>query len=173
MCYIYLETERFTIRQWKLDDAPPLSKIMSDSRVHTYTGDTPWTMERTINYIQFMLDKNFRTLEAFHGACILKSSQTLIGLTGLNPYLPKQPEIEWQFGAPFWGNGYATEIGRAVIAAAFASTDIELIYGMVNPHNRASMRVMEKLGMTCLGLQDFRGEQDMFYKIERTHQGEK
>ena len=86
----------------------------------------------------------------------------------MNPYLPKQPELEWQFGVPFWGHGYATEIGKAVIAAAFASTDIEAIYGMVNPRNKASMRVMEKIGMICLGLQEFLGEQDMFFKIDRS-----
>lgn len=167
MCFQYLETERFVIRQWTLEDAPALWRIMSDGRVHTYTGDTPWSLERANKYIQFMLEKNFRTLEAFHGACILKSSQTLIGFTGLNPYLPKQPEMEWQFGVPFWGSGYATEIGKAVILSAFASTDIEAVYGMVNPQNKASMRVMEKIGMTCLGLQEFRGEQDMFYKMDR------
>ncbi len=169
MCFLYLETERITIRQWSLEDAAALWNIMSDGRVHLYTGDTPWTMERTNRYIQFMLEKNFRTLEAFHGACVLKSNQTIIGFTGLNPYLPKQPEIEWQLGVPYWGKGYATETGKAVIAAAFASTDIKAIYGMVNPQNKASMRVMEKIGMTCLGLQVFRGEQDMFYKMERTN----
>jgi RimJ/RimL family protein N-acetyltransferase len=36
-------------------------------------------------------------------------------------------------GVPYWGNGYATEIGKTVIEAAFASTDIQRIYGMVNP----------------------------------------
>lgn len=162
-----METERFYIRQWKLDDAEELHKIMSDSRVHIYTGDSPWTIERTIKYIKLILDKDFKTLEVFHGACVLKSNNSIIGLTGLNPYLHKQPELEWQFGMPFWGNGYATEIGKAIIKQAFDSTDIKLIYGMVNPENKASMRVMEKIGMTCIGLQEFRGEQDMFYKIVR------
>ncbi|HEX2978956.1 MAG TPA: GNAT family N-acetyltransferase [Anaerolineaceae bacterium] len=134
---VYLETERFTIRQWELDDVVALWNLMSDSRVHRYTGDTPWSMDRAKKYIQWMLAKNFRTLDLFHGACILKASQTLIGFTGLNPYLPKQPEIEWQFGVPFWGKGYATEIGKAVIAAAFATTDITAIYGMVNPPKRS------------------------------------
>jgi len=115
-----------------------------------------------------MLDQNFHGLESFHGACILKDGQILIGFTGLNPYLPKQPKIKWQFGMSFWGNGYSTEIGKAVIASAFTSTEIEAIYGMVNPQNRASMRVLEKIGMTCLGLRNFRGGQDMFYKIDRS-----
>jgi [ribosomal protein S5]-alanine N-acetyltransferase len=167
MGLVYLETPRFTIRQWKPEDAEDLWMLMADPRVHQYTGDTPWPLERAMKYIQLMLDKDFRTLEVFHGACVLKSGSELIGFTGLNPYLPKQPELEWQFGVPHWGNGYATEIGKAVIEAAFASTDIERIFGMVNPKNKASMRVMEKIGMTCLGLQVFRGEQDVFYQIER------
>ena len=167
MCFTYLETERFVIRQWNSADATELEQLMADPRVHRYTGDTPWTLDRARNYIRFMLDKNCRTLETFHGACVIKTSQTLIGYTGLNPYLPGQPELEWQFGVPFWGNGYATEIGKAVIAAAFASTGIDRIYGMVNPLNKASLRVMEKIGMTRLGLQEFRGELDVFFKIDR------
>ena len=163
----YLETERFFIRQWSIDDVEELHEIMSDSRLHTYASSKPWTKEHTAKYINFILDKNFKTLELFHGACVLKSSNTIIGLTGLNPYLPKKPEIEWKLGVSFWGKGYATEIGNAVISEAFETTDIELIYGMSHPENKASMRVMEKIGMTCLGLQDFKGSKDMFYQIER------
>lgn len=167
MGHIYLETESFIIRQWEPEDAGELFKIMSDEKVHTYTGDTPWTMERTIGYINYLLDKDFKTLEQFHGACILKSGNKLIGFTGLNYYLPKSPEIEWQIGVPYWGKGYASEIGRGVIDKAFETTDIVQIYGMANPENAASIKVMGKIGMTCLGLQDFRGEQDLFYKVER------
>jgi [ribosomal protein S5]-alanine N-acetyltransferase len=165
--HIYLETERFYIRQWHINDIKELHEIMSDSRVHTYASSKPWTVEYTARYINFMLDKNFKTLELFHGACVLKGCNIIIGLTGLNPYLSKKPEIEWKFGVPFWGKGYATEIGNAIIREAFKSTDIELIYGMAHPQNRASIRVMEKIGMKCIGLQDFRGSQDMFYQIKR------
>ena len=164
---IYYETERFIVRQWELYDIDALYKIMSDEKVHTFTGDTTWSKERTENYIKLVIEYDFRTLEEFHGACILKNSNELIGFTGLNPYLPKQPELEWQFGVRFWGNGYATEIGKASIEKAFSTTDIISVYGMANPENKASMRALEKIGMTCLGLQEFRGHQDMFYKIDR------
>lgn len=167
MDYVYLETERFYIRQWNINDLEELHEVMSDSRVHTYASSKPWTIEHTSKYIKFMLNKNFRTLELFHGACVLKSNNAIIGLTGLNPYLPNKPEIEWKFGVSFWGNGYATEIGKAIIKEAFKSTDIELIYGMVNPQNKASIRVMDKIGMSCIGLHDFRGNQDIFYQIEK------
>jgi len=41
MCYVYLETERQIIRQWKHDDVTARWKIMSASLEHRYTGDTP------------------------------------------------------------------------------------------------------------------------------------
>lgn len=167
MPHLYFETDRLTVRQWTPDDAPALFDIMSDSRVHTYTGDTPWSLERAEKYIRFMLEKNFLTLELFHGVCILKETKQLIGFTGLNPYLPKQPELEWQLGVPFWGKGYATEVGKAAIRGAFDTTDITCIYGMANPENKASMKALEKIGMTCIGLQEFRGHMDMFFRINR------
>ena len=167
MGFLYYETERFIVRQWELTDIDGLCAIMSDNRVHTYTADTAWDKERTEKYIRFMLDYDSKTLEVFHGACILKSTNQLIGFTGLNPYLPKQPELEWKLGVKFWGNGYATELGKASIKNAFETADITAIYGMANPDNKASMRALEKIGMKCLGLQDFRGHQDMFYRIDK------
>jgi [ribosomal protein S5]-alanine N-acetyltransferase len=102
-----------------------------------------------------------------HFIQLCQIANQLIGFTGLNPYLPKQPELEWQNGVDFWGKGYATEIGKSVISNAFQTTDIKSIFGMANPENKASMRALEKIGMTRIGLQEFRGHQDMFYRIDR------
>ncbi|MBC8062982.1 MAG: GNAT family N-acetyltransferase [Clostridiaceae bacterium] len=167
MSDIILETERLYIRRWTLDYTDELHNLMSDNRVHRYTGDTVWTNEKTKEYIKFNINREKLSLDDFHGAVILKESNEIIGLTGLNPYLLKQPEIEWQLGVKFWNKGYATEIGKAVIQAAFKNTNIIKIFGMVNPENIASMTVMRKIGMICLGVRDFRGEQDMFYEILR------
>ena len=164
---LYFDTNRLFVRQWVPEDAPALFEIMSDRRVHIYTGDTPWSLERTEKYISFMLEKNFQTLELFHGACILKETNQLIGFTGLNPYLPKQPELEWQLGVPFWGKGYASEVGKTLIRRAFDTTDITRIYGMANPDNKASMKALEKIGMTCIGKHEFRGHMDMLFCIDR------
>lgn len=128
---------------------------MSDKRVHMYTA---WTKERTKGYIQFNINRESLSLDNFHGAITLKENNKIIGLTGLNPYLMKQPEIEWQLGVDFWNKGHATEIGKAVIETAFKNSNITKIYGMTNPKNIGSMKAMKKIGMTCLGIRDFRGE---------------
>lgn len=164
---IIIETERLYIKPWSLNYADELYNIMSDKQIHLYTGDTVWTKERTKGYIQFNINRESLLLDNFHGAVILKESNEIIGLTGLNPYLSKQPEIEWQLGSKFWNKGYATEIGSAVIKSTFKNTNVIRIYGMANPKNIASITVMKKIGMSCLGVKDFRGEQDIFYEILR------
>lgn len=157
------------MRSYTLDDAEALHRVMADSRVHIYTKDRdhPSDAQRTENYIRFMLEKDFQTLDCYHGAVIEKCTNQLIGLCGLNPYLPKEPEIEFKLGVPWWNQGYATELGRQMIELAFAATEVRGIYGMARPDNAASRKVLEKLGMTYLGDRDFREHKDSFYYIAR------
>jgi Acetyltransferases, including N-acetylases of ribosomal proteins len=166
--HIYLETERTIIRAWSLDDVIPLYKVMSEVEVHTYANDSPWTVEKTENYINFMLEKNFCSLDLFHGAIVLKHDDKIIGRTGLNPFKDKMPEIEWKIDSDYLGKGYATEIGEEIIKQAFLQTDIESIYGFARPNNKASIRVMEKIGMRKLGIQEYKEIEELFFIKERS-----
>lgn len=69
---------------------------MSNIRVHIYTNDKnqPWNLQRTEEYIQFVMNKDFKTLDNFHGAIIEKKTNQLIGLCGLNPYKANEFGIE-------------------------------------------------------------------------------
>ena len=169
--HLYFETNRLAVRKYILDDIHALYRIMCDVRVHTYTKDkdNPWDKRRTEEYIQFMINKDFKTLDCFHGAIIEKYSNQLIGLCGLNPYKKEEPEIEIKIGVPYWNKGYATELGRQMIKESFAATDIKGIYGMALPKNIASKRVLEKIGMQHLGNQIFRDHEYSFYYIARSH----
>ena len=166
---LYFETERLIVRQYVLNDIKALFGIMSDIRVHTYTKDKdqPWDERRTKEYINYMIDRDFKTLDCFHGAVIEKNSNQLIGLCGLNPYKEDEPEIEFKLGVPYWNKGYATELGMQIIKESFAATDIKGIYGMAQPENMASRKVLEKIGMKYLGNQIFRNQKDSFYYIAR------
>ena len=155
------------MREWLLDDIAGLFRVMSDTRVHTYTKDknNPWDMQRTEKYIRFMIEKAFKALDNYHGAVIEKKTHQIVGLCGLNPYKENEPEIEWKLGVSFWGKGYGTEIGKQMIKEAFISTNIKGIYGMAQPENMGSKRVLEKIGMEYIGNQVFRDCEDAFYYI--------
>jgi RimJ/RimL family protein N-acetyltransferase len=57
-------------------------------------------------------------------------------------------EIGWRFRPDVWGQGYATEGAAAVLAEALARPDVTRVYAHVLHSNAASVRVMEKIGMT-------------------------
>lgn len=165
----YFETERLIVRQYTIADIDELYQIMCDSRVHIYTKDKnhPWDRTRTKEYIDFMIRKDFKSLDCFHGAVIEKSMNQLIGLCGLNPYRPKEPEIEWKLGTSFWGNGYATELGKQIIRESFDKSDIKGIYGIAQLDNQASRRVLQKIGMEYMETNIFRDHEDAFYYIKK------
>jgi ribosomal-protein-alanine N-acetyltransferase len=164
---IYCETQNLIVRQYTINDIDGLYEIMSNPQVHRYTKDQnhPWDKLKTEQYIQFFINKNFVALDCFHGAIIEKTSNKIIGLTGLNPYKEREPEIEWKLGASYWNKGYATEIGKEIIKEAFRTTNILGIYGMAEPENIASRKVLQKIGMKYLGINEFRDQKDAFYYI--------
>lgn len=64
-------------------------------------------------------------------------------------------EIGWRLAAEYWGHGYATEGAKATLDFAFQWLETDEIVAMTTVENRRSRRVMEKLGMTYNGEDDF------------------
>ncbi|MET0075171.1 MAG: GNAT family N-acetyltransferase [Candidatus Thiodiazotropha lotti] len=56
-------------------------------------------------------------------------------------------EIGWRLAQSHWGNGYATEGGRAALQVAFDQLNLEEVVSFTAVGNRRSRRVMERLGM--------------------------
>jgi RimJ/RimL family protein N-acetyltransferase len=57
-------------------------------------------------------------------------------------------EVAWPLHCMYWGCGYATEAARAAIDDGFGRVGLKAIVAMTVPDNHASLRVMERLGMT-------------------------
>jgi ribosomal-protein-alanine N-acetyltransferase len=63
-------------------------------------------------------------------------------------YFRDPPELELVYGVveDEWGRGYATEVGGALVAHAFGPLRMSRIRASTDAGNRASVRVLEKLG---------------------------
>ena len=59
----------------------------------------------------------------------------------------QQGEIGFIVHPAHQGRGYATEATRPLLAFAFDTLNLHRVYGRVEPRNRGSARVLEKLGM--------------------------
>lgn len=89
-------------------------------------------------------------------AVIDKSSQDWIGWCGLDSLKPARPAplIFYLLKSAWWGKGLATEAAHALLDYAFRNLALERLDGACAADNPASRRVMEKIGMRYLGLDE-------------------
>ena len=156
-----IETPRLYLREFELSDARSMFDLNSDKEVIKYTGDDHFSSEsEALNFI-----KNYDHYKN-HGfgrwAVILKENNTFIGWTGLKLNEENDIDIGFRFFRKYWGRGYASESAEAVLDYGFNFLKIDLIVGRVAPENKASVRILEKLGMkfkkegSCHGIEDAR-----------------
>ena len=93
---------------------------------------------------------------------------TLVGRCGLQ-YLADSDEVEVDFiiDRSHWGQGIATEAGRAALAFGFSRLPITEIVGIVHVDNAASQRVLAKIGMQLTRQADYFGMPCYRYAIDR------
>ncbi|GBD25020.1 hypothetical protein HRbin30_00334 [bacterium HR30] len=77
-----------------------------------------------------------------------RTDKEAIGFAGFW-YFREPPELELLYGVAetYWGQGYATEAATAVLRYGVEVLGIRRIVASADAGNRASIRVMEKLGM--------------------------
>lgn len=83
----------------------------------------------------------------------LPGQESFVGIVGLtratfDAQFTPCVEVAWRLCAEHWGHGYATEAARASLALGFEQLGLDEILAWTTPGNRASLRVMEKIGMT-------------------------
>jgi RimJ/RimL family protein N-acetyltransferase len=79
----------------------------------------------------------------------------ILGFAGVRPPLQDDDEVflnlYYRFRADTWGNGYATEVGRAALALAAKVAPGLPVTALIRPENAPSLRVAERLGLRLEG----------------------
>jgi len=106
-------------------------------------------------------------------AITCKKTKGLIGTIGLDSIENCQASMGYWIGEPFWGNGYCSEAGAALVQYGFSSLGLSRIYAEHLSINPASGRVMKNIGMKHYktGKQPDRDGESVsmeFYEIECT-----
>lgn len=74
-------------------------------------------------------------------------------------------EIGWWVASDLWGQGIASEAARVALADGFERADLERIVALAVKENEASLRIMDKLGMSRKGEVVHRGYSIVEYEI--------
>ncbi len=161
-----LETERLMFRDWTATDLEPFHSLCADPSVMEFVGDgAPWSRERTEQFIGCAREMS-RTLGFCRWPVIYKPSSAVIGFCGFVP-ASEGAEIGWRLAKDSWGQGLATEAARAVLKHGFETLGFQRIVATVQSPNRASIRVVEKLGMKAESSFFRNGREVILFSISR------
>lgn len=145
---VVLETERLFLREWVPDDWKRFRPLATDPRVLRFIGRSePWSDERIRASLNSAITKA-RTRGWILWPVIHRDDAELFGFCGFGDGFPPDVEIGWRLRPEYWGQGLATEAAKAVLALGWERFRFERVISVAQPENRASIRIMEKLGMT-------------------------
>ena len=156
---IVLETERLRLRSWIESDRHLFREINADTKVMEF-----FAFRRSHAEADALLEKiNSSIRETGLGFyCLeLKETSEPVGFCGLS--LANMPdifpaetvEIGWRLATRFWGHGYVTEAGRALLDFDFREKSIPAVLAFAVAANRRSTAVMERFGMRPCRDMDF------------------
>ena len=151
-----VETERLTIRPWRVHEAEILFAIRSDVEVAKWLDPPePWTdLRQALDAIVGYSRRIENEPPLGDWAVVPNELGHPVGSVSLHKF-PRGDLFAtgWYLHPDAFGNGYAPEAAKAMIAAGFAGGLTE-IWAVMFEQNEASARVAAKAGMTDLGLRD-------------------
>ncbi len=143
-----LLTPRLRVDALRDDDAQALFACRADPAVARFQGWCPVDVAAARDFISAQPTKP-ETSGWFQRAIRLRESGQLIGDVGVN--LPEDAKGSVEFGislAPaHQGNGYASEVLRALFDCAFGPLGRHRVHASVDPRNLASVAMLRALGM--------------------------
>jgi RimJ/RimL family protein N-acetyltransferase len=148
---MFARTERLLLRPGWTQDAAALYAAVADEAIVRNLASAPWpytladaeaflATERPVDQPAMLIFR--RTLGA----------PQLAGAIGFGRQPDGGIELGYWIARPFWGLGYATEAGRAVIAMARDSLRLRHVRAGHFLDNPASGRVLQKLGFRPSGV---------------------
>lgn len=151
---ILAETERLVLRHWRKADLDQWLAHLNTSEVRRHLGGVETAEKVAEKFARLerawakdgfsFLAVDRREDGKFLGTCGIARIETASAPDELNGAI----QIGWQLRADCWGQGFATEAAKVVLAMAFGEFGLTAVYAQTSDKNIASWRVMERLKMT-------------------------
>ncbi len=140
-----ITTKRLKIRKLHPKDITDYYEIFANPVICRFDDFVPITLEEASNWIPCAID-NYSNPENEQELAVEESaSGKLIGILFLNPKADPA-SIGYHFNETYHGMGYASEALAAWVASLKTTRQPLFLKALVHPDNKASKRVLEKLG---------------------------
>jgi [ribosomal protein S5]-alanine N-acetyltransferase len=145
-------TDRLVLRRPVASDAPVLFEEYAQDP--TVTRHLTWRPHARLDESRSYLarcEAGWNSGTDLTWALTLAGSDRLIGMIALRPR-GHMADIGYVLARAHWGKGLMSEAGRAIVDWALGNPAVHRVWAVCDIENRASARVMEKLGMTHEGV---------------------
>lgn len=149
---IVLTTVRLQLREYTVDDAPFIYRLMNSEGWLEFIGDR---QIKSIADAKAYIIKHYLKSYAVNGfgAYIVESkvSGQPIGSCGLYKRDNlKHPDIGFAFLPEYCNQGFAFESAAALLDHARLNLKLDIFYGITLPTNQASIKLLKKLGLQVI-----------------------
>jgi [ribosomal protein S5]-alanine N-acetyltransferase len=163
-----IETTRLELRPLTADDVDDIHRLWIHPEVRKYLWDDEViSREHAASVVE-------ESTALFQGrgfgvwGMFARGAETLVGYCGYW-FFHDPPQLQLLYGvAPTdWGKGLATEAARAMIRYGFEGLSFDRIIASADAPNPASLRVMEKAGMSFDKRVFINGLDTVYYMVSR------
>lgn len=144
------ESTRLAFRVWQAGHRPAFAAMNADPRVMKHFPAVQSAQQSNATVDAWLA--HFAAHGWGNWAVERRDSGEFIGFIGLNTprrQLPFCPcvEVGWRLRASAWGQGFATEGGRACLQQAFDTLGLDEVVSFTALGNAPSIAVMQRIGM--------------------------
>jgi len=150
-----LVTGRLVLRELRLDDAHAVATRAGDRRVARFliAVPTPYPVSLATRWIAARIAWWSQGRGVTLAIARREAPNELLGSVSLRRFArDRRAELGYWLAAPVWGHGFATEAAQAVVDFGFRELGLARVYAQVLAGNRASLAVLDKLGMVSEGV---------------------
>lgn len=163
-----LETERCYVREFIEDDIAFVHQMNTNPEVMKHiNGGKPETFEYSENRTRYFIDEYYEQNPGLGmWAVVRKTDDQFIGWACLK-HLDDDGlvEIGYRFLQEYWGQGFATEVSKALITYGFEQTNLDKIVGIASEDNTKSQHILQKVGLTFLKKAYYYETKVSFYQL--------
>ena len=142
------------LRQLTDADVGRLFEVFSDPEVMRYWSRGPLASEAEARALLAEIDRGRRQDALYQWGVATAGSPAVIGTATLFRIDRdhRRAEIGFALGSAWWGRGFATAAVSRLVEHAFGPLGLCRLEADVDPRNRASLRLLQKLGFKREGL---------------------
>ncbi len=145
-----IETDRLVLREHVHDDAKQMSELANMPAIAHMLATMPYPYGEA-DAVAFIDRVNAKETAHAFAVTLKTQDNVLIGGAGYGPNDAGEMDFGYWLGTDFWGHGYATEAGQAVLTHAFCIARVDVIETDYQIDNPASGRVLAKLAFREVG----------------------